>query len=68
MGEPAIPDEQARREALELARLILDAIRNDSTAMHALLEYCRVDHVADDLERSLWLLASTLVMAYRGAG
>lgn len=63
MGEPAVPDDKARIEARSLADRILDAIRNDEWPPELKLELFG-DRVA--VERSLWLLASTLVYAEDG--
>lgn len=48
MGEPAIPDERDRRDALARAEAVLDAIRNDAPelSIHGF---------------AAWLIASTLV-------
>lgn len=50
MGEPAVPDITARREAVQVAERILETIRNDEEAQPL-------------TARERWLLAATLVHA-----
>jgi cyclopropane fatty-acyl-phospholipid synthase-like methyltransferase len=60
MGEPAVPSEDARREALELAERVLDAIRNDQPLLDVICTSGGAATLAA-AERNVWLLAATLV-------
>jgi hypothetical protein len=68
VGEPAVPSDATQKQALTLAKHILEAIRNDESPLRITVKYLQfIGYDPNDpgqpiVDTALWLLAYSLIL------